>query len=614
MVGQKNSQNDFGVRRSFEEVFLRMPALLQYIVSAFEESAVASTKKLTLDTDLVPLLIILVNVQVSTVHLMDDDLFAKLCRLRESLKYLLSSELHFVRELASKSFVSLYCESECSNFKTIVDDVVEYIAGTKSTKVLNENHLHGYLLVLKHVFSLYAKTPNFYKQVVSQSAILPFSSIVRRISLKSAALLSDLEIISCANEDPLVILNHMTEILNHLCDKKHLLLGYDEWSYVLLQKILKYCTKCAFLKIASYCLSSPHSSIKNNFLKILSAENASTALFDLLISCLRKSLHDFRDVDRAFVIELFNAFVKLSPSCDVFVDQNTFCNLFATLIRMDYYEYQATNLLVLCSVTAEPVPEQLNLILKEGIKLLEPCKSNRDVRFNSATSLLSLLSKHVQLMDSHLIWLSIIEMIQDEEMDIRLIGCECYRSVRNLSGSCLNPEIVLAELFNFDIMRTVLPVNVAILILWDTLVVKNFDTDAGDEIANPFDQGVLNVFKESCRTASLAGQTLVEVLQSQTAIPSINGVKSAVPQYFNTFIDEILQNAEKISPNTLLLSSESYEIVIRCYYLILVFIELCKKGVFLSCSAKFDLEKSTRKAEEVCFKLQESLFLKKHVP
>lgn len=589
-----------------------MPALLRYIVSTFEKSTVTSNQKLSRDSDLVPLLIILANVQVSTVHLIDEDLFALLHRLRESLKYLLSSELHFVRELASESFVSLHCESESSIFKTIIDDVVEYVGGSRGKNVLNENHLHGYLLVLKHAFSLYAKTPNFHDRVLSQSAILPFTPCFGRISLKSAALLYDLEIISCANEDPLVILNHMTEILDNLADRKHVLLGYDEWSYVMLQKLFKYCPKYSFLKFASYCLNSSHSTMRSNFLKILSIKNASTDLIDLLVRSLKVNLQDFSKLDRAFIIELFNAFINLSTSCKVSVDQITFTELFSNLIRMDHYEYQATNLLVLCLMAKFPALDQLKLILREIIKLLDPWKSNRDVRFNSATALLSLLNKCYEQMDSHLIWLSIIEVVQDEEMDIRLIGCECYRSVMNLRDSCLNPEIVLEELFQLDIMQTVLPVYVAISILWDTLAVKSFDIEVGDEIVNPFDQGMLNVYKESCRTTSFAGQTLVEALQSEAAVLDANGVTFCVTHYYDSYIEEVLQNAERISHNPLLLSSESYSLGLRCYYLLLVFMEVYTRSAFSS-SVKFNLDDVIQRAEKNCCSLRENLLLTRHV-
>lgn len=612
MVGQKNSQNDFGVRRSFEEVFLQMPALLHYIVSTFETAAVVTSKKLTRDSDLVPLLTILMNIQVSSVHLMKDDLFSKLRRLRKSLKYLLSSELHFVRELAGKSFVSLHCESEITIFKTMVDDVVEYVSGERTAmRVRNENHLHGYLLVLKQVYYLYAETPNFQKRVKSQRAVLQFNSNLRQISLKSAALLYELEIISCANTDPLIIVKHMARVLNDLPYRKHLLLGYDEWSYVLLNMILKYCTEYSFLKLASYCLSSSHSSIKINFLKLVSASpdsNVSPAFFNLLISHLRKSLGDFINADPTFQIEIFNTLIKISAFCEIPVDQNTFCELFDSLILTNHHEFKATNLLVLCLLKVAPIPRQLEVILQEIFKLLDPAKSNRDIRFNSATSLLSLLNKHKRVMDLHLAWLCIIEVVQDEETEIRSIGCESYRSLKECFDSHLNPEIVLGELFNFESMRTVLPVNVAFTILWDTVALKNFDTDVGFEIANPFDQGVLNVYKEYCRTVSLAGQSLVKFLQvNLSSIIDASGSISIVIHYYDSFIEQVLQNAEHLLQRHFLLSPESYVIILKCYYLLLVFIELFKDSASSWSIEIMNTDNLISRAEKLCCNLRKIL-------
>lgn len=591
LVGQKNSQNDFGIRRSFEEVFLCMPVLMDYIVFTFKQCVTdISQQKLTCHSNLVPLLIILLNVQVGNVNIIEISLRSKLLCLRQYVEMLLKSESYFIRELASKTFISLHSESEISVFETIRNKIISYLLSQSDIGIIvNENHLHGYLMVLKHAYKQFSQQWHFQKLVIDKCSSLVYNVKLSKLSLISATLLYYLGIVNLLHIDWKTILNHITCTLDNLKQKKHILLGCDEWTRVLIKIAFNNCIDDAsFLELFTFCLNNQHCYVVENYLKIFSSSRCNkfineniNIIFDSLCESIKKYLLNTDETRYAEIVKcLFFSLIRLPKEINIERKYFFFNDIFDLLINLNYYEYEALNLRILCLLySTKTSVYRLNVLLKKIHETTDGTIYHADIRLNSAQSMLLLSNNlcNVEDVDMKCIWLTMIDIIQDKNIKIRLIGCEIYYSLLKKSAAYSFPELVLEEMLNSKIMLTFLTADIVIDILWDTLIVPGFDIlDRTDEITNPFDLGIVNMYKEDVKIIPAVGNSIINIIRTTSATNYYHIIKSKIEPYYYKYINEILKVSLEVLQNTLLISDSSYVAAIRCYYLLSIFIKLYK--------------------------------------
>lgn len=595
MVGQKNFQNDFAVRRSFEEVFLSMPKLLNYVVYTFEKSDIAiPSEKLTTHSNLVPLLVMLSNMQVSSVRMMEEHLFSKLLVLRVYTKALLNSELHFVRELAGKAFISLHSANEINVFRDINNDVVKHLMLGN----LNQNFLHGNLLLLKHAFSLYSELPTFQKYIAGNRLSLAVGLFDLKISLPCQTLLYDLKIGHSNHLDWNVvwkeIMEYISSVLDNLSSYKHVLLGYDEWTYTLVHITFISCQNSlqTLSNLVKYCLQTSHVSILESILKVLTnsgiPEKILEYVFTELCDCMRVYLRSNNSANKVLVLNrLFIALINLSKPTKptVVIEPDILKHDCILLEKLNHHEYHAMNLQVLCLLI---FLNQDRLVTLRSISVLEEIRRtsdvvriNKDMRLNSAKAMLLLVDcSHLLTVNSEIVWTILTDFLQDEESEIRLIGCECFRKLSKLTTPCNNPDETLCRMFSLQFMKLQFPMKTVIQLLWERLIVTNFeDVHIKNEITNPFDQGIGNTYKEEVKIVSLVGNNLLRIITDENGLTFY----SSYIIYYQKHIDDMLNTCKKILKNKFLISALSYTVAMKCYYLFSLLCNIIERRKFLSC-------------------------------
>ncbi len=569
MIGQKNSQNDFGVRRSFEEVFLSMPSLLSYIVSAFDQSNLEGTShELNSHSDLVPFLIMLSNVQLGSVNVIQPSLLSNLVHLRHYTKLLLASEVYFVRELASKAFVSLHSAEEILVYEKMIQNVISYLLHGGSDSITSENHLHGYLLVLKRAFELYSNLRKFESAKPDTAA--------PTVSLVCAALLYKLEICDWRSGSWTKIFSHIEDTLEELQFQKYRMIGYDDWTYTLIKIALKICEETSFEELFALCVDSPHDCVFQNFLKALPARKELVEKkADFVLQSLCAALQKYStQADSKILRCILQALVSFpSQNCVNQIDPEKF----EFLINLDYFTYQGTNLRALCSLVRSTSTDLLSVLLKEIRRTSDIAWFNKDIRVNSAESML-LLSNNPPVAGLKQAWLAILDIVQDEELEIRLIGCKCYQNITKMTEFSYSPETVVEEMLNEDTMRRFLPMDQIFEILLENLGTDRFEIPVHDEITNPFDLGIVNFYKEDVRTISICGRALVRLSYSSELRGS--SVLQNLSKYYSSYIKAILKVSSELLENNILISATSYILTLRCYFLLSILIALVEVGVF----------------------------------
>lgn len=583
MVGQKNSQNDFGVRRSFEETFLFMPELLNYLVHTFKKSHVdISSQKLTAHSNLVPLLVMLSNVQVCSTSTMEKSLLTKLLRLREYAKGLLNSELYFVRKLAGKAFISLHSANEIDVFKKINSDIVEHVV----SGVRCENLLHGYLLLMKHAFSLYSELKAFQKHVIGNRLSFETEISDLAVSLPCQTLLYGLEIgnIGQSNGDTpwKTVMNHILLVLDKLSSCRHVSLGYDDWTYTLVNVTFMNCRSSPnfLLKYLQYCLQSSHPSILENMLDVLAdsvvPEELVNPVFHVLCNCMHFYLRKRGHPNKVSVLNrLFTVLIRWQISVKS-IGLELLIDNYEVLRSLNYFEYRAQNLRVICLLMYLCPSRPANLIDLNGVleeihKTLDAVRYNKDVRLNSAEAMVLLADDfHSPTADLELVWTILIDLLQDEESEIRMIGCECFEKLSGADVPCKNPDKSLSEMFSLDFMKSQLPMCKVIRILWERLSINNFNEVFNDDITSPFDQGIGNTYKEDVKIISLAGQTLLRIIADEDGVANF----SANLVYYEKCLEDMLDICSRIVKNKFLISVPSYVIALKCYNLFSILFQL----------------------------------------
>lgn len=569
-----------------------MPKLLNYVVYTFEKSNIAiPSKKLTAHSNLVPLLVMLSNMQVSSVSMMEEHLFSKLLVLRVYTKALLKSELHFVRELAGKAFTSLHSANEINVFSDINNDVVKHIMLGN----LDQNFLHGNLLLLKHAFSLYSELSTFQKYIAGNRLSLAVGLFDLKISLPCQTFLYDLKIGHLNHLDWnvawKVIMEYISSVLDNLSSYKHVLLGYDEWTYTLVNITFINCQNSleTLSKLVKYCLQTSHVSILESILKVLTdsvvPEKILEYVFTELCDCMRVYLRSNNCPNKVSVLNrLFIVLINLSTPA-VVIEPETLKHDCILLIKLNHHEYQALNLQVLCLLI---FLNQDRLVTLRSISVFEEIRRtsdvvrfNKDMRLNSAKAMLLLVNcSHLLNVNSKIVWTILTDFLQDEESEIRLIGCECFRKLSKRTLPCNNPDETLCRMFSLKFMKLQFPMETVIQLLWERLIVTNFeDVHIKNEITNPFDQGIGNTYKEEVKIVSLAGNNLLQIIIDENSLVFY----SSYIMYYQKHIEDMLNTCKKILKNKFLISALSYTVAMKCYYLFSLLCNIIERRKFLSC-------------------------------
>lgn len=539
-----------------------MPRILDHMMLTLEQATQQGGS--VQQADLAPILAILMNVRLISTIMLDNTLYEKLLRLRVLVEGLLGSDLYTIRELASKAFLALYSPDDILQREDlIVYKVIKYI--TSGEELDGENHVHGCLLALKQIYDFYPQPRTIWKCITLEQSL--------NVSMVSQALLFDMQMVDMTMrlED---FFSHIVSLLDIVLNKRYLSVGYDQWLRVILNTMLE---NFEYAKVIKGCLKCSHSAVLVACLDTLCGRQVDESVFLALLDCLENYLlQDQIDMTNRIVqtfVELYKPENKIS--CDKFIKK-----YFDVFITLDVCHFQGANVHML-GILAANSNHRINDVLKIIHETLDITRFNKTIRLSSARSMLN-LSQFVNKKnaDIKVIWKIFVDLVQDEEADIRFIGSACFGNVFHMELD-YGPEFAMNSLFNPCIVENHLDRREFIDVLWDKVKVSSFPTHS-DEIRNPFDQGIVNCYEEEIKIVQLAGEALIIILQRDLDL---------CKEYFcNYKFEENFEAELKSSLNEYLVSAEEYLWCLKCFY-------SCLIGKCIDCNKEFD--KSIQMLEQV---------------
>lgn len=557
LVGQRNSTANFSVKHSFEEIFYSMPNILNKMIETFEQTVI--TQQYSRHSHLAPLLVILNNIHICNPIILETSLHEKFLCLRKLTEELLNSPVYTVRELSSKALITLHCKSEIKSRIPDICDSVEHFLLKESTFIKNENHLHGYLLFLKEAFCLY---PDIRKEIPLRCILWSDST---NVAFLSQSLLYEMELIKLPSE-PVEILRHIVATLDLTKTERSICVGYSQWINSVMEMCIKHYSP---IELLQFSVRSYRFALIDICLKKLAstslANNISIEILEFLLRYISENSN--REMSTDVLSRVLRTISKLHRSQKITIRDIYIDEVFDLLANLSYYHFQGFNIRVL-SIVMPTSLKRVTDLLKIIQEALDITCYNKCIRLNASYSMLELTKlAYTDKENIKLIWSIIVDMIQDEETDIRFIGSQCYANVFN-NGIDIGPENTLLSIFDLKCITSNLLRNDAVDVLWNKLKISSFSTESQSEIMNPFDQDIVNYYSEEARVVSLAGKVILQIINSDYHSCSEYFFRNNCVHYFESHLKDILNNNVK---NDFLLSSADYILCLKCFYLLGIF-------------------------------------------
>lgn len=556
IVGQRNPTPTIGVRFSFEEVFFTMPRILDHLIVTLEQATNKSGESIP-HSDVAPVLVILASLKLTSIIILNEFIYQKVKKCRLLIEELLSSDLYAVRELAAKSLVNLHSPNEMlSQTANVINNVIKYVKSKETLR--GENHLHGCLFLLKQIHDMYPES----RDVIKSSRVNLTESL--NVSLVSQTLLFDMNMVD-VNISLDDFLDHIENVMNVVESKRYLSIGYEQWLFAVLKVLMNNHEPCQVLE---KCLKRFHRGILMTSLDLLLEFEVNEEIFPVLFKCLNCYIEK-RDADA--MNHIMTTFTKLhNPRFKISFDEGFF-QRYDVLKELNYYHFQGVNVHFLGIVAANS-GHRIDDVLQSTNECLDITKYNKNIRLNAALSMLNLSSVlNRSDVNMKLVWTIVVDLVQDEEADIRSIGSACFVNIFNIDED-FGPEVAMNELFNINLVVKRLSKSEFIDLLWNKLKIVSFQQNEvlDEEELNPFDQGIINCYAEEVKIVKLAGDTLMDLVQRDLNTCKEFFSDPSISEYLKLHIDDVMNNYRRFC-NEYLVNAENYLVTLRCYYVLYVF-------------------------------------------
>lgn len=179
-------------------------------------------------------------------------------------------------------------------------------------------------------------------------------------------------------------------------------------------------------------------------------------------------------------------------------------------------------------------------------------------RYNASKS----LYYFTDLKDDVRVWKVVIELLQDEDTQVRV---EVTRFVNNICyslSSVLNPYLCLMKMFEIDTVGSIINTKLAFICFWNILSEINLRTEF-DETINPFFNEQSNVYKEQSNIMKLAFEGLICLIRSNE---NLEYYKEVVENYLNTLKSECEFRGKFVDEDLMILDTYSSVYFLKLYY------------------------------------------------
>lgn len=435
--------------------------------------------KLSSQAQLIPFMSMLKSVKLQSWTLLQPKYQQFLKSLRCNLWSTgLALEIYTVRNMAAQAYAStIQINKISSTMEKISNEIIKCNRGIKYPEFKGSNHLHGLMSLYKYLKDVYLLEFNQEYQVfnITHEYLPPLcKSIYISMNCKVFGPFPSSSTIDHINVKHLMIENHIIQS----SDLLHLLEYYMD--------------------------ADKHIAI--SFLKCLKNFNEinKTVLIDKFVGFLVE-IND-NDIFKEIMMNidvLLNE--RLEDNIKIKVEDNQF-----SIILKKCKSYSEKDFIAMLPIISWLCPSSVHLttLLPFVCKYIDCDLYDSSDRYKSSRS----LYYFTDLKDDIRVWNIVVELLQDEDTDVRV---EVTRFVNRICYNCssiLNPYTCLRKMFEIDIMCLIINSKFAFTCFWNLLSeIGKLRADL-DETINPFFNNQSNVYQEQSNIMKLAFEGLKSLI------------------------------------------------------------------------------------------------------
>lgn len=551
LIGQKRQQQQekefsSGYHLAFEELFHHIKPLFELTKKELEVSSVDSS--LQHHSKLMPILTLLCNLTVNVQSLFSVEVKQVLQDFSKHFKSLFKSEIYNVRKLSAKASAWFCFPSNLvSLLKQRIRDIMDYILSGRT--ICNENELHGYLLNIKYIVERFHEEKVGMRVLLDQETevqhslnqLSKVSDFLNKHSFTSRALICNLYVNNTV--DPLQCCKEVASILDGSC----ISLGIPYWVTLHVTSTMQYSDTKKIADVLKFCfIESEHYELQKTVIKSLKTRIEHLA--EKHLNKKRENEHIAESVNdiSEVLIDFINAgntnteiVLPVLETLLLIHQQTRSYNRGKKMIAQTVYnnilfECQLGNkcssimLPVLCAcVDSNTVSVDVIRSLASKIRMSTDPSNNEDIRSNASKSLKFIFPVLGQMKDDKLcdetgydLWQSTVNLLQDEDYDVRLEASKFVSSLVVDDKTVQNPYVSLQSVFKLAVLQIFMSESKIIKCLWSKL---KYDPDISHndkELSiNPFDHGCINnIYEEETIVLEFVTNSLLKMLTDNSDV------------------------------------------------------------------------------------------------
>lgn len=526
LIGQNRLNNDCWLSHlPLEPLLYRFPRLMQRLHSLWSQT----NSKLSSQARLIPFVSLLKGVKLQSWSLLPTDHQQFVTSLRCNLWSIgFAFEIYTVRNLAAQAYANTVQINEISStLNKISNEIVKSDGGINFSKLKGSNYLHGLLLLYKYLKDVYYMEFNQEYQVfkIDHEHLPPL----------------------CKS----IYISMNCEVLGPFPSNSSI--GHIHVKQLMIENGISQSTDLSGL-LEYYMNADKHTTI--SFLKCLKDCNKSRKdvllLVHKLISCLNV---DDKDVLKEIIMNL-----------DVLVDKR-----FGEDIKIELEDNCFSETLQKCTLCSEkdfiamlPVlswlcPSEDRLTLLPFVcKYIDCDLYDSTDRFSCSKS----LYYFTDLKDDVRVWHVVVELLQDEDTDVRVEVTRFVNHLCNNHCSILNPYMCLRKMFEVEVVSSIINPRLAFTCFWNQLLEIKLRIEF-DEKINPFFNEQSNVYQEQSNVIKLAFEGLQCLIKSKD---NLDYYKEVVKKCLDTLKIECEFKHTFVDQDLMVLDTYSSVHYLKLYY------------------------------------------------
>lgn len=524
MVGQNRlNNNNWLSHLPLEPLLYHFPRLMQRLQLLWLQT----NNKLSSQARLIPFMSLLKSVKLQSWTLLPPEYQHFVKSLRSNLWSIgFTLEIYTVRNMAAQAYANTIQTNELSStLNKISDEIIKYERRIGLTEFKGSNHLHGLMSLYKYLKDVYFMEFNEEYHVfnIAHENLPPlcksiYISMNHQISRPFPSNLT----IDHIHVKHLMIKNNLIQSLD--------LLGLVEY-YMSADKP----TAISFLECFRNCNKSNEKILIDKFVSFLFIDDKD--IFKEIMMNIDIMLNMKFGDNNTFKVEN-SCFITILKKCESYSEKD-FIAMLPVLSILCPGEIRSTLLPFVC--------KYINCDLYDSS---DRCKSSKSLYY------------FTDLKDDVRIWSTVLELLQDEDTDVRVEMTRFVNRICYSSSSVLNPYICLRKMFETKTTSLIMSNKLAFICFWNLLSDIKLRTEF-DETINPFFNEQSNVYQEQTNIMKLAFEGLKCLIHSNE---NLNYYVQIVTECLNTLRNECEFKGIFISEDLMILDTYSSIHFLKLYY------------------------------------------------